>query len=246
MRQLSRIALSVLWLGLSLPARASEPLKFVSDENAPFASTDAATQTIAGITVDMVAEAARRAELPNTMALYPWARAYWLAQNDADTCVFPVARLAQRESLFQWVGPLSRNTWVLYARKDFRGTLGRLDDAKKYKVGGLVQDGPSVYLQSKGVYVDLVGTNELNLQKLRAGRIDLWATGYFRGKLVARKGNVPGIKPVFVIREVDHYLACNLNVPAHAVKAMNEAVEGMWQDGWMKHLNELYQRESLN
>lgn len=245
MRQLSCIALSVLWLGLS-PARASEPLKFVSDENAPFASTDAATHAITGITVEMVAEAARRAKVPNTVALYPWARAYWLALNEADTCVYPVARLAQRESQFQWVGPLSKNTWVLYARSDFPGTLASLRDARKYKVGGLLQDGPSVYLQSKGVVVDLVGTNELNLQKLRAGRIDLWATGYFRGKLVAGKGNVPGIKPVFVINDVDHYLARNLKVPAHAVKAMNDAVDSMWQDGWMQRLNELYQRKSLN
>ena len=243
---LARFLRFSLPLLLAAPAWALEPLKMVSDENAPFAFTDRASKSIAGITFEMVAEAARRADISYKSALYPWARAYWRAQSETDTCVYPVVRLPQRESLFQWVGPLSKNTWVLYARSDFRDTVGALADIKKYRVGGLLQDGPSVFLQSQGVTVDLVGTNELNLNKLAAGRIDLWATGFFRGKLVAAKNNFSNIKAVFVIQEVEHYLACNLKVPPPVVKSMNQAVEAMWQDGWMKRINEKYEQQSLN
>lgn len=239
------IILLPLLLMLALPARAAEPLKLISDENAPFASTDPVRHTVTGITFEMVAEAARRAGVPYTAELYPWARALWRGQNEAGTCVYPVARLAQREAQFQWVGPLSKNTWVLYARGDFRDTIGKLEDAKKYRIGGLLQDGPSIFLEAQGIDVQLVGTNELNLNKLAAGRIDLWATGYYRGKLVA-KGSAVDIKPVFVIQEVDHYLACHLKVPARQIKALNQAVAGMWQDGWMKRINERYESRSLN
>ena len=234
-----------LCLLLSWPARAAEPLKLISDENAPFASTDPVSKAVTGITFEMVSEASRRAGIPYTIELYPWARAIWRGQNETDTCVYPVARLAQRESQFQWVGPLSKNTWVLYARSDFRGAIGTLEDARKYKIGGLLQDGPSVFLASHGVDVELLGTNELNFNKLLAGRIDLWATGYFRGKLVA-KGSAETIKPVFVIHEVDHYLACHLKVPQRRIRALNQAVASMWQDGWMKRVNDKYERWSAD
>lgn len=192
----------------------------------------------------MVVEASRRAELPYKADMYPWARAYWMAQNEADTCVYPTIRLAQREPLFQWVGPLTKSTWVLYARSDFHKKLRTLGDVKKHRVGGLLQDGPSVYLVSQGVNVEMVGTNELNYNKLTAGRIDLWATGYYNGKLVAPKSGRVNIKPVFVLQEVDHYLACNLKVPEQSIKAMNHAVSSMWLDGWMKRINDNYQKPS--
>lgn len=231
-----------LLLVLVSPAWAAEPLKLVSDENPPFAAIDPVSKSVVGISYDMVAEASRRAGIPFVSEIYPWARAYWRAETENDTCLYPVARLPQREPLFQWVGPLSKNTWVLYARSDFRDTVGSLDDVKKYRVGGLLQDGPSVFLQAQGVSVQMVATNELNLHKLAAGRIDLWATGFFRGKLVAEKANIPNIKKVFVIQEVDHYLACNLKVPRATIKSLNKAVEAMWQDGWMKRLNEKYEQ----
>ncbi|GAB2879141.1 ABC transporter substrate-binding protein [Pseudoduganella ginsengisoli] len=206
---------------------------------------DPVSKSIGGLTFEMVAEASRRANIAGKMELNPWARAYWRAQNEADTCVYPVVRLAQRESQFQWVGPLSKNTWVLFAKSDFRQTVDSLDEAKKYRIGGLLQDGPSTFLQARDVNVELVGTNELNLNKLAAGRIDLWATGLFRGKLVAQKGNVP-IKPVFVIQEVDHYMACNLAVPYRMIEDLNKAVGTMWLDGSIKRLGENYQKKQLD
>ncbi|MES2259023.1 MAG: ABC transporter substrate-binding protein [Pseudomonadota bacterium] len=241
-----RSILLLLALSLSLPGWAAAPLRLVSDENAPYASTDPASKAVVGITFEMLAEAFRRADLPYTTEVYPWARAYFRAQNETDTCVYPLARLAEREALFQWIGPLSKNKWVLFARNDFTETVASVDDARKYRIGGLLQDGPSVLLRSLGVRVELVGTNELNLNKLAAGRIDLWATGYFRGKIVAGKGGVGDLKPVFVLQEVDHYLACHRKVPAYTVQALNQAVETMWRDGWMKKISDRYQEKPLN
>ena len=235
------VTCAALFAGLGLPAQAAAPLKLVSDENAPFAFTDQKTRTIAGITTEMLAEAARRAGVRYSTALYPWARAFFRAQTDADTCVYPVARLPEREDKFQWVGPLNKNRWVLFARADFGDAIATLDDVRKYRVGGLLQDGPSVFLRSQGLSVDLVGANELNLNKLTAGRIDLWATGYYRGRIVATSAGAPLPKAVYVIKEVDHYLACNPKVGSGVIRELNAAVDAMWRDGWMKKTIERYQ-----
>jgi polar amino acid transport system substrate-binding protein len=228
---------------LATPAHAA--LHLLTDENAPFGYTDPASQKITGITADMVVEAASRAKQPYVLEIFPWARAYSLAKNDPDTCVYPLARLPERESLFRWVGPLSVNTWVLYAKSSFQGEIGSLAALEKYTVGGLLQDGPAVYLKSQGVNVEMVGDNKHNLKKLAAGRIDLWATGLYRGRALATEEGITDIKPVYTIKEVDHYLACSPKTAESAVKALNHAVDTMRRDGWMKKVSERYQNPLL-
>jgi polar amino acid transport system substrate-binding protein len=226
-------------LALAVPAHAA--LRMLTDENAPFGYTDPASHKITGITADMVVEAARRAKLPYGLEVFPWARAYSLAKNEPDTCVYPLARLPERESLFQWVGPLSVNTWVLYAKSSFQGKVSSVASLEKYAVGGLLQDGPSVYLKSQGVNVEMVGDNKYNVKKLAAGRIDLWATGLYRGKALAAEEGITDIKPVYTIKEVEHYLACSPKTADSAIKALNQAVDTMRADGWMKKIGEQYQ-----
>ncbi|WP_161974748.1 substrate-binding periplasmic protein [Piscinibacter terrae] len=224
-----------------LTTSAHAALHMLTDENAPFGYTDPASQKITGITAEMVIEAARRAKQPYVLEIFPWARAYSLAKNDPDTCVYPLVRLPERESQFQWIGPLSVNTWVLYAKTSFPGKVSSLADLEKYVIGGLLQDGPSMYLKSQGIKIDLVGDNKHNLKKLAAGRIDLWATGLHRGRALAAEEGITDIKPIYTLKEVDHYLACSPKTAESAVKALNQAVDTMRSDGWMKKIGEHYQ-----
>ena len=74
-----------------------------------------------------------------------------------------------------------------------------------------------------------------------AGRIDLWATGLYRGKEIAAEAGIKEIKPVLLIKDVDHFLACNSKVPEHVVQTLNRAVETMRSDGSIKQISERYQ-----
>lgn len=215
-------------------------IKLVTDENAPFAYTDPASKKIVGTSTDMVEEAARRAKVPFKTEIVPWARANMLAKSDAEACIFPLARIAEREALFRWVGPLTSNKWVLYGRTNFPDTITSLSDLGKYSIGGLLDDSPSMFLKSKGVNVDMVADNTFNVKKLAAGRIDLWATGLARGKILAAEVGVTDLKPVFTIKEVEHFLACNLAVPEETIKSLNQAVSAMQQDGAIKKIYERY------
>ena len=143
--------------------------------------------------------------------------------------------------MFQWIGPLSTNKWVLFARSDFQATINDLDDARNYVIGGLLRDGPTVFLQSKGIKVDSLGDAALNAKKLAAGRIDLWATGLHRGKWIAAEANITNIKPVFLLKDVDHFLACNPKVSPELIQALSQAVETMRSDGVIKRISDQYQ-----
>lgn len=240
----ARLAAALVLPLLMAPMPATAGITIVSSENAPFAYTDKHGK-IAGVSADLLAEAFQRADLAPTVAIYPWARAYMMARTTADTCVFPVTRLPDRENQFAWVGPLSSNKWVLFARADFTGTIQRLSDAASYSIGGLIDDGPSVYLKSQGLALELTGDNHANVKKLVNGRVQLWATGMARGQILAEEMGVSAIKPVYVIKEVEHYMACQTGIPASVVERLNKALDTMRTDGTARRIIDRYERRTV-
>ena len=232
-----QVAFTTLLVTLCMPAQA---LSFLTMESAPFSYMDPATKEITGISTEMVAEAAKRAGIPYSLNLFPWMRTYSLVQADSDKCIYPLARLPEREALFKWVGPLTSNKWVLYAKNDFRGTIHNLSDAAKYSIGGVEQEGVTLFLKSHGMNVDVVVDGKLNLKKLEAHHIDLWATGLATSKAIAAKAGVNNIKVVMELKSIDHYLACNLNVHEETVDMLNQALTTMRNDNWIKKASERY------
>ncbi|SFU76128.1 substrate-binding periplasmic protein [Pseudoduganella namucuonensis] len=235
------------WAALCLgsAACAADPVTIVSSENAPFAYTDARTGKVAGVTTDILAAVFKRANIAYAAEIYPWARAYMMGKSNADTCVFPVTRLPEREALFQWVGPLSVNTWVLFARADFSSRLEGLEDLRSQHIGGLLEDGPSQYLKAQGLNVELVGDNKHNIRKLAAGRLTLWATGLERGRILAEEMGVTGLKPVFLLREVDHYMACHPGMPPATMAKLNKALESLRGEGALKAIAAQHESKRL-
>ncbi|MES2149491.1 MAG: ABC transporter substrate-binding protein [Pseudomonadota bacterium] len=228
-------------IALTGPLASAGQVTIVSTENAPFAYTDPRSHEVTGVTTDILDAAFKRSGLAYKVGIYPWARAMMLATSRPDTCVYPVTRLPERESLFQWVGPLNTNRWVLYARGEFRGRIEQAADVAQYAVGGLRDDGPAHYLKSQGVAVELVGDNKLNVRKLAAGHITLWATGLERGRILADEMGVLDIKPVFTLREVDHYLACHRSLPAQLVQDLNGSVAALRENGGIKAIIQRYE-----
>ena len=56
-------------------------------------------------------------------------------------------------------------------------------------------------------------------------RIDLWVTGYYGERDVAKAAKVTDIKLVFIVREIPLYLACSPQTSPAVVKALSAAVE---------------------
>jgi hypothetical protein len=77
---------------------------------------DEHTEVPTGITVDKMVELMHRAHEPFTITSSPWSRAYQLALQTEDTCVFSTSRTREREALFTWIGPLEKSDWAVLAR----------------------------------------------------------------------------------------------------------------------------------
>lgn len=231
-----RLSLAVVSLPFAVSAHA---LDLLTEDNAPFNYVENARVT--GLSTDIVNEMGRRANVPLTIQVKPWARAYQTASGTPDTCVYSTVRLPERESAFKWIGPISTNKWALFAKADFSKPIAKIEDAQNYRIGGVVMDAKSLYLKSIGFSnIDLVGEDNLNLPKLLAGRIDLWISGLYRVDTLAGPGTVKSVKPVFVVREVDYFLACNPKTSDSTIASLTKALQAMQKDGSVKQLTERY------
>jgi polar amino acid transport system substrate-binding protein len=233
----SLLAGGLIAFGLTQTARALEVL---TSENPPFSYQDSAGNLV-GMSADVVAEIGRRAKVHlNITNRLPWVRSYRLVQLEQDTCAFSVSRLPEREALFSWVGPIATNKWALFARHNFESPIGSLEDAKKYRIGGLLEDAKAAYLEARGFKVDTVPSDKLNPAKLAAGHIDLWVTGLYTAKETASAAGVHGIKSVLVFNEVDSYLVCNPKTSPETMERLRIALEQLRKEGFVQRVQARY------
>ncbi len=227
----------LLFALITAPAFA-ENLVITTEDYPPFNMT--VSGKISGISTETVEEMAKRAGVGIAISLYPWERAYNMAQQDGKTCVYSTTRTTQRESLFKWVGPLVNNNWVLYAKADAKA-VGKLEDTKAAKIGGYRGDAIANFLKEGGYKVEETNNDSQNPEKLLAGRIDYWATGEQLGAHLAKQKGITGIKPVLTFKETQMYLACNKGVPDAVVTKLNDALKAMVSDGTVAKIGKKYQ-----
>jgi polar amino acid transport system substrate-binding protein len=222
-------------------------LTLLTEENPPFNYTENGKLT--GLVADLAADAVKRAGVSYTIEVLPWERAYTRTQAERDTCLFATARLDHREKLFVWVGPLANNLWGVYGRGDFGGTVRVLNDLKPYRIGGVVNDVKVEYLRENGITnIRQVTEDRMNPPRLflptdDRNRIDLWVTGFFGEREVAKAAKVGDIKLVFILREIPLYLACSPQTSPALVRALSAAVEKMRAEGVLTRLGAAYEKK---
>ncbi len=188
-----------------------------------------------GLSVEIVQEILRRIGQPDTIALVPWARGYKLALSEADTALFSATRLAQRESLFEWVGPLYRQHWGFYGWKGRTVDITGMAAAKKVgRIGTYHQDAKMQYLQAQG-FENLVPTNKniTNLMHLKQGNIDLWVSSDFNMPHLARQAGLsPGqLELVYTVDSVGNYIAFSKKTSAHVIRLWQAVLDEIKSDG---------------
>ncbi|HYD29278.1 MAG TPA: transporter substrate-binding domain-containing protein [Azospirillaceae bacterium] len=180
---------------------------------------------VVGVATDLVRAMFEEAGVPHTLDIMPWQRAYQSALGDKDTCVYSTTETPERQPLFEWIGPLVTNNWVLFARDDRDFSLSRLEDARKLSIGGYQGDATALFLERQGYNVDVAMRDDLNPAKLVNGRIDLWATGSELGFYLAQQQGIHNIKPVLTFKKVDMSLACNRQTDPAVLAALRQALK---------------------
>lgn len=214
-------AVALALAGICSAAGAAQPLYFTTDQ--PIAGPAPQYLHLPHFVSD-VRNVAARSGLEYRITQYPWKRAYAVALERKDACVFLTTRTPEREKLFKWVGPIRESEWVLAGRAGVDYKISTLEDARRYRIGTFIGDARHEYLRSRGFKVDVVQDDNVNAQKLLLGRIDLWASASWAGGPAEYLSQYPDrVVAVLKFNTVGLYLACNPAVPDAAIKRLNRA-----------------------
>lgn len=236
----SRLVMACGLIAFGGTAAAEPPLRFVTEEYPPFNFTDP-KGALVGISTDILFEAAMRAGVKASFEIMPWIRAYSEALNKPDVCAFSASLTAERRDLFQWVTPLVRNDWVIFARTEDHPGISSLEDLKGKRIGVYQGGAIETFLQREtGFVLESATRDDLNPAKLSRREIDFWATGGALGQALARKAQTTNIRPSFSFSQVELGLACNKIVPKEKVAALQAALTAMRAEGVIEKIQAAY------
>lgn len=223
---------------------SSQELVVLTEEDPPYSQTGKDGKPT-GFGVDVVKEIQHRLggkQVPIT--IQPWARVYWAAVHGRPNVIaFTMSRTKERENLFQWVGPLIENKWVIVAPKSAKLRLSSLDDAKKLRsIGNVRGYAATNYLTAQGFKnLDQVSERKKNPIKLDAHRISAFVsadcsyTNEISG--VGLKSDDYEIVLTFS-SSVPMYIAFSKSTDAKLVESWQSTLDAMKKDGsFSKMLN---------
>lgn len=222
-----------------LPAPA-ETIKAVTEESSYTYVRDG---KVAGPATEIVEATLKRAGLTDhRLALYPWARAYDMAQREPNTLIYLIARTPAREAQFRWAGEFMRIEYHLYKLRSRKDVVVRsLQDAKAYTVGVMRDDVRHQYLQSRGFDKLVVSArNSDSVRMLLDGRVQLLPLPDTDMVRFSREANIDpaALEKVHTLGELTTgiYMAYSLGTPEQTVARTRQAFEQLKGEGFVDRM----------
>jgi polar amino acid transport system substrate-binding protein len=224
--------------GPAMAELAATDLRYFTEEYPPYNFQEEGEMQ--GISVDLLRliwEEMAVAEQP--IRVVPWARGYRNVQERPGTVLFAMGRTEEREEMFQWVCPITVNRQVLIARADRDIRIDSLEDAKKYRIGTILEDVADNLLNEAGFEnLQQVNNFDLNVRKLDAGRIDLMAYGDTSFRKQVEKPE--DYQMIYVLRELPACFAFHRDTPESLISNFQEAMDAIVARGDHAELVERY------
>lgn len=199
---------------------------------------------VSGPAVAVVRRVCELAEVDCDIRAYPWARAFVTAKSVPNTLIFSIARRAEREELFRWIGTVSPYHVKLFTKKG--GSVpaaGRWRDLRSYTLAGQRKDVKAQFLNKNGFKVSWVTTAESTIKMLYADRVDLVAGDALSLPYRVRQLGLD-IDDLAIAADVpdlssELYLAANADTDEHFIERLGHSLqkikdsgefEGIWRD----------------
>jgi polar amino acid transport system substrate-binding protein len=217
-------------LGRYNPSVGLAQLQYLTEEWAPFNYLENGTP--AGIGVEMLDAVFRNLGVNRSRSdirIVPLSDAFHQAQGNTGTVVFSIVRTPEREPLYQWAGPFTKSSFVVFAPVRRNITIASPADLNRYRIGAVKDSIENTLLTGRGVEVSHIVNDLLPqdlLRKLEGGEIDLWATGDLTGRYEMQKAGVnpDAYEIVYTLSENDFYFIFSRDVPETLVSAFQQAL----------------------
>lgn len=233
------LALMVAFFGsmASVPAYASEKL-YLYTENFPPYNMSASGRafehnqnSIDGICTEMVKAILQNTDLDYVIKLRNWDYGYNRALDKPNHGIFCTTFTKEREPLFKWVGPLTKNLWTIFAASGTNLKIDKLEDTKGLLYAGYRNDVMTEYLLERGYKVSAMESDDINPKRLELGQVDLWIADRLAGPYFASQQDVEGLEPVFSFNDTELYLAVNPDTSDETMKKLTDGLKEIKSNG---------------
>ena len=225
-------------VGMVSFARA-ESLKILTEEFPPFNYTE--NGKITGFSTEVVRAVLKEVKMDGEFQSMPWARAYETAQSADSVLIYSIGRTPQREKLFKWVGVIAPIHYYLYSLPQRKLVFERLDQARPFQIATVNEDVGEQFLITQGF---VKGENlqssvkyELNYEKLKRGRVDLWIMTDLVATYLARKAGDDPAKTLARSYAIDdlnedgYYMAFGIHTPDALVQRLSKGLATIKSNG---------------
>ena len=199
---------------------------------------------VTGFVTDIVREIISRQGIPDKIRLTSWDEAYNVALNTPNVVLFSIERTENREKLFQWVGPVGKNSAIFYAKKGSGIKINSLEEARKLAAIATTTNWfTEQYLKGKG-FTNLVSSPlpTTNVKQLMNGDVQISVfTDITIPEIVKKAGySMDDLEPVFLVSNTYFYIAMSLGTPVDIVSKWQSVLDGMKADGTFEKIYRNY------
>jgi len=232
---MNKVILITMIFFLNLLNASSVKLEVVTENYPPFQWKD--KKIITGPSSDVVKALIHKVGSDYSLDMYPWARAYKIAQTRKNVMIYSITRTPQREKLFKWIGKIASHhvyLWKLKSSKHIQ--IKNLEDAKKYVISGVRKDAKTQYLLNNGfkqnMKTGIVHSTDVSIKLLFSNKVELLVENEDLALQVEKLGyDVSQLEKAYYLSgfSQDLHVAFSLNTPDSIVleykKALNELKE---------------------
>jgi polar amino acid transport system substrate-binding protein len=247
-RALQALALLAILLP-QIPVRGQGTrLQGFTENLAPLNYQDEGTGLPQGFSVELLRLLADEARLPCDIEVMPWQRAVQTAAQTPLSLLFSLTRTPERETQYQWLGPISPRRILVYrlgSRADVRPAS--LQQLKGLKLGVVRDSATATQLLAEGLRADAeiewARDDASNIRKLLAGRMELlvmldWAAAWHLRQLKLPYATLSPVMAHDVSKTYWYGLPPDTD-PA-LLKRLQGALDKLKRDGRYEHLRQRY------
>jgi polar amino acid transport system substrate-binding protein len=197
-----------------------------------------------GFVTEMVREIAARLNVPENIRLTSWKNAYNMALLHPNVILFSAERTLEREPRFRWVGPVGKNSAILYARKGSGIRLDSLEEARRVGTIATTTDWfTEQYLKREG-FTNLVSSRDPaeNVRQLMEGEVRLSIFTDLTIPEIAKNAgySMDDLEPVYTVSRTYFYIALSKDTPADVARAWQSALDALKKDGTFESIYRRY------
>ncbi len=224
---------ALLYVSLLCVSLQAQPLRLYTEEYPPINFSKNGEPT--GLATEVVQAIMQRTGQNAPISVVPWARGYQLALTRANIGLFVTMRTREREQLFKWVGPITRNVTSFYALRRSFLSFKSLDDAREYGEIAVPRDWYShqrLLAEGFSNLAPVTGPAQV-VSMLKRGRVKLMVLDNLSLNALLAQGDIQAdeVQLLFNFMHSDSYIAFSLQTDDTLVHRWQHELQRMKGDG---------------